>query len=148
MRVFPPAVPLVTVLLGVALHWLWPVGLGLAAPARYWAGGIVIAAAFLGLGLWPAMLMHRSGQSANPWKPTTAILERGPYRVTRNPMYLQIVVICLGLAVVLDNLWILLLTPLCAWALQRFVILPEEAYLARKFGAPYEAYRRRVRRWL
>jgi protein-S-isoprenylcysteine O-methyltransferase Ste14 len=53
-----------------------------------------------------------------------------------------------GLAVILSNVWILVLTPLCAWALYRFAIRPEETYLERKFGDGYLNYKRRVRRWL
>jgi protein-S-isoprenylcysteine O-methyltransferase Ste14 len=63
-------------------------------------------------------------------------------------MYLQMVLVCLGFAVALWNLWILLLTPVCGWVLQRLVIVHEEEYLERKFGARYRDYKRRVRRWL
>ena len=63
-------------------------------------------------------------------------------------MYLQMVLVCVGLSIILWNVWILLLTPLCAWLLQRWVIAPEEAYLERKFGDGYLAYKRRVRRWI
>lgn len=150
VRIFPPGVPLATVLAGVGLQYLWPIHAGvlLPAPARYWIGGAIIVASFLGLGVWPVVLFRRSGQSEKPWTPSPALVERGPYRVTRNPMYLQMVLGCLGIAVLLANAWILLLTPVCAWALQRFAIRPEEAYLEAKFGDAYRAYRHRVRRWL
>ncbi len=150
VRVFPPGVPLVTVLVGVGLDYLWPVDLGFALPApeRYWLGGLIVAGSFLGLGFWSVRIFRRSGQSENPWKPTPQIVERGPFRVTRNPMYLQMVLICIGLAIILWNVWVLVLTPLCAWVLQKFAIEPEEAYLEGKFGDAYLAYKRRVRRWL
>ncbi len=80
--------------------------------------------------------------------PVPEIIERGPYRFTRNPMYLLMVLVCMGVSVVLANALILLLTPLAAWILERLAILPEEAYLERKFGQPYNRYRKRVRRWL
>jgi protein-S-isoprenylcysteine O-methyltransferase Ste14 len=150
VRVFPPAVPLLTVLIGVALDRLWPIhpGFELAAPARYWIGGLIVAGAVLGLGLWSVVLLRRTGQSENPWKPTTQIVRGGPFRITRNPMYLQMVLVCIGIAVALMNLWVLFLTPLCAWLLQRLAILPEECYLEGKFGDTYLAYKRKVRRWL
>ena len=150
VRVFPPAVPLLTILTGVAFNRLWPLdpGWAFATPERYWIGGVIVAGSILGLGLWSVVLVRRSGQSENPWKPTTAIVERGPFRISRNPMYLQMVVACIGFAVVLINFWILALTPLCAWILHRFAIRPEEAYLERKFGDSYRTYKRRVRRWL
>lgn len=150
VRVFPPAVPLLTVLAGVGLDRLWPLPFwfGPSPPACYWLGGTIIVGAILGLGLYSVILVRRSGQSENPWKPTTEILARGPFRFTRNPMYLQMVLACVGFAILLQNPWILLLTPVCMGVLHRFAILPEEAYLERKFGAPYLSYKRRVRRWL
>lgn len=148
--VFPPAVPLLTILVGVGLDHLWPLEFwfGPSAPACYWVGGAIVVGAILGLGLSSVILVRRSGQSENPWKPTTEILARGPFRFTRNPMYLQMVLACVGFAIFLENLWILLLTPVCMGVLYRFAILPEEAYLERKFGERYLSYKRRVRRWL
>lgn len=150
VRIFPPAIPLVTVLAGVGLHYMWPIDLGvqIPVPLRYWIGGSIVAAAVLLLGGWSVLLMRRSGQSENPWKPTTCIIERGPYRFTRNPMYLQMVVVCLGFAVLLMNPWILILTPVGGWALQELAIVPEEQYLEGKFGAAYIEYKRKVRRWI
>jgi protein-S-isoprenylcysteine O-methyltransferase Ste14 len=150
VRIFPPAIPLLTVVAGVGLNRLWPIdlGFGFPVPERYWVGGLIVAGAVLGLGWRSVVQLRRTGQSENPWKPTTEIVERGPFRFTRNPMYLQMVLVCLGIAVVLMNLWILVLTPICAWLLQRFAILPEEGYLEQKFGETYLAYKRRVRRWL
>ena len=150
VRVFPPGAPLLTILLGVGLDRLWPLesGLGWPAPATYWVGGAVVAGAILGLGWRSVTLLRRTGQSENPWKPTTEVVTRGPFRLTRNPMYLQMVLVCIGLAIILANVWILLLTPACAWVLHRFAILPEEEYLERKFGEQYLSYKRRVRRWL
>lgn len=150
VRVFPPAIPLVAILLGAGLNRLWPLDLGFAVPSpeRYWLGGLIVIGAVLVLGLWSVVLFRRGGQDENPWKPTPHLEERGPFRITRNPMYLQMVVVCVGVSVVLMNGWILALTPLVAWGLQRFVIIPEEVYLERKFGEAYRAYKRRVRRWL
>lgn len=150
VRVFPPGVPLITILIGVGLDRVWRLELGfeLSTPARYWVGGSIVVGAILGLGLYSVILVRRTGQSENPWKPTTEIVDRGPFRFSRNPMYLQMVLGCIGFAIILTNVWILLLTPVCVWALHRFAILPEEAYLERKFGGTYLAYKRRVRRWL
>jgi protein-S-isoprenylcysteine O-methyltransferase Ste14 len=150
VRVFPPALPALTILVGVGLNRLWPLELGVEfpTPQRYWVGGLIVAGAIFGLGWRSVVLFRRSGQSENPWKPTPQIVDRGPFRFTRNPMYLQLILVCIGVAVIFMNGWILALTPLCAWGLQRFAILPEEAYLERKFGETYLAYKRRVRRWL
>ena len=150
VRVFPPAVPLLAILVGIGLDHLVPirVGVELPAPARYWLGGAIAVGAILVLGVWSITLIRRSGQSENPWSPTTRIVDRGPFSVSRNPLYLQMVVVCIGVAVAAWSVWILALTPVVGWALQRLAIAPEEAYLERKFGEPYLAYKRRVRRWL
>lgn len=150
VRIFPPGVPLLVVGLGVALQRLWPIHAGAALPAalRYGLGSAIVLGAVLGLGYRAVRLFRRCGQSENPWKPTPELVESGPFRWTRNPMYVQLLLVCVGFALLLANPWVLILTPLGGWLLQRFAILPEEAYLERKFGERYRAYKQRVRRWL
>lgn len=148
VRFPPPTIPFTAIVGGVALQMWYPLEIGLPAPARYWLGGALVTGAVLVLGLWPVILFRRSGQSEIPWKPTPAIIEDGPYRFTRNPMYVQMILVCLGVSTILANGWILLFTPVCAALLQRFAIRPEEAYLEAKFGEEYLGYTRRVRRWL
>lgn len=120
----------------------------LQAPFRYWIGGAIIIASIYLLGFKAVKTMRQSGQSENPYKKTTEIIETGPFKFTRNPMYLQMVLVCIGFAVLLSSLWIFALTPICAMFLHFLVILPEERYLERKFGNTYLDYKRRVRRWI
>lgn len=150
VRVFPPLVPLATILIAIAINYLWPIGFPFEMPEalRYWLGGFIIVGALVGLGGWAVLVMRLDGQSENPYKPTLAILERGPFRVTRNPMYLQMVLICIGVGILLLNGWLVLLAPVCAWILWRLAIEPEEAYLEQKFGDEYRDYKNRVRRWI
>lgn len=148
VRVFPPGVPVATILLGVGIQRLIPIPVHLPAPSRYWIGGGIVGFAIIALGLRAVLLFRRSGQNENPWKPTPEVIAEGPFRFTRNPMYLQMLIACLGFAVILSNLWVLLLTPLCAVVLQRWAIIPEETYLEEKFGEGYLEYKRRVRRWI
>ena len=149
VHIHPPLVPLLTILAGIGLKRLAPLdpAFGFPAPTRYWVGGAIVAAAVL-LAAWPIVLFRKSGQSPLPGTPTPRMVVHGPYRFTRNPMYLHMVLLCIGAGIVVNNFWMLLLTPLCAWILHRFAVLPEEAYLERKFGAGYLAYKQRVRRWL
>lgn len=150
VRIHPPLVPILTILAGVGIERLVPLDLAFAfpVPARYWAGGIIVTGAVLVLAVWPIVLFRKSGQSPLPGTPTPRIVEYGPYRFTRNPMYLHMVLLCIGIGTIAGNFWVLLLTPICAWILHRFAILPEEAYLERRFGGAYLAYKQRVRRWL
>jgi hypothetical protein len=71
VRVFPPAVPALTILLGIALQRVWPIQVdqGMDPATRYWVGGLIVAGAFFGLGLWSVILFRQSGQNENPWKP-------------------------------------------------------------------------------
>lgn len=90
----------------------------------------------------------RAGTPAEPWKPTTALATGGVYRLTRNPMYLGMAFLLLALATGFDSLGTLVLFPLVILVVDRFVIAREERYLSGLFGAPYDAYRLQVRRWL
>jgi len=147
VRIFPPAAPLATIVAGIILERMLPLGHDFGTSLRV-LGAVLVLGAFALLGAWSVFLVRRSGQSENPWKPTTGVIQTGPFRVTRNPMYLQMVLGCVGFGLALSNSWILLLTPICAGLLHALAILPEEAYLERKFGAEYRAYRQRVRRWI
>lgn len=150
VRIVPPLVPLGAIALGIGLNRLWPLDslFELPAPSRLWIGGGIVAGAIIVLGIWPIAMFLRSGQNPEPWKPTPSLHLDGPYQLTRNPMYLMMVLVCLGTAIALANLWIFLLLPSVGWILQRFAILPEEMYLEDRFGEDYLAYKSRVRRWL
>jgi len=95
-----------------------------------------------------AGLFRRRGTAVEPWKPSTALVTGGVYRFSRNPIYLGFAITYLGFAVAMDSWIVLLLLLPCLVVVDRFVIQREERYLAAKFGADYEAYRTRVRRWL
>ena len=95
-----------------------------------------------------AGLFRRRGTAVEPWKPSTALVIEGPYRFSRNPIYLGFAVTYVGLAIAMNSWVALLLLLPCIVVVDRFVIQREERYLAAKFGAPYDAYRLKVRRWL
>jgi protein-S-isoprenylcysteine O-methyltransferase Ste14 len=150
VKFFPPGIPLLAIAAGYILDRYIPLPLDwpLPAPERYYVGGSFIAGVILLLGLWPVLLFKKDGQSANPWRPTPSIEERGPFRITRNPMYLQMVLVCLGVGIASANAWTIVLTPAVAWCLWQLAIKPEERYLEKKFGREYLDYKSRVRRWL
>lgn len=91
---------------------------------------------------------HRAKTAVEPWKPSTALVTGGLYRFTRNPIYLGFAIIYLGLAVGMDSPVAMAMLVPCLIVVDRFVIAREEAYLERKFGEPFRAYKTRVRRWL
>ena len=97
---------------------------------------------------WAISTLTRAGSSVPTSLPTTTIVETGPYRFTRKPVYLGMVLGLIGLAIALNNLWLLMTLAPFALVIRYGVITREEAYLERKFGSVYRRYRARVRRWL
>lgn len=109
-----------------------------------------VALILLGLALemWAGGLFRRARTSVMPWQASTALVIDGPYRFSRNPMYLGFAITYLGLALGLESgAAVILLIP-CIGLMSWGVIGREERYLEAKFGEPYRAYKERVRRWL
>lgn len=97
----------------------------------------------------PAVLAFRRAETdPRPWRPTTALVTSGPYRLSRNPMYVGFAFCYVGVTLWINTLWPLLALPGVIALMNWGVISREEAYLERLFGEPYRAYRARVRRWL
>jgi len=92
--------------------------------------------------------MTRAGSNVPTNLPTTTIVDTGPYRFTRNPIYLGMFLGLIGLAIAFENLWLLLMLVPFALVIRYGVVAREEAYLERKFGDDYRRYRASVRRWL
>jgi protein-S-isoprenylcysteine O-methyltransferase Ste14 len=100
------------------------------------------------LGGWANFTMRRAGTNVIPSQPALAIVSNGPFRFTRNPIYLANAAIYLALALIFNTLWPFLLFVPMLLVLQWGIIRREERYLEAKFGEPYLAYKARVRRWL
>ena len=145
--VFPPLLFAGMLLLGLTLHFLVPLPLALpAVPARAIGGALLVASAVLAR--WGERTMRRAGTNVRPDQPTTAVVSDGPFRYSRNPLYLATTGLYAAIALLIPAVWpLLLLVPLLV-ILQWGIIAREERYLDRKFGAEYGAYRSRVRRWL
>jgi protein-S-isoprenylcysteine O-methyltransferase Ste14 len=143
----PPIAWALAVLAGLALNWLMPLPFLPAVVSAGWLGAIVCALA-LALVAWAISTMTRAGSNVPTRLPTTTIVETGPYRFTRNPIYLGMVLGLIGLAIAFNSLWLLMTLVPFALVIRYGVITREEAYLERKFGDVYRRYRARVRRWL
>ena len=150
VRFPPPVAGVLIILAGYGLERVVPLVAATTMPSvvRYGVGGFVVAASVAVLSIWPIVLFKRSGQDPRPWTPTPELLVEGPYRFTRNPMYLMMVLVCAGASLLLASAWVLLLTPLCGVIIHLTAIRHEEAYLERMFGESYRRYRERVRRWI
>lgn len=148
VRFPPPLVFLGSILLGLGFEYVVvpaPVPVGRAISAF---GGLFVVVAGLGFIASARTLFKRTGQSPIPWKPSPALILKGPYRFTRNPMYLGITLFELGLGLALNNLWISMLAVPALLAVHFIAVLPEERYLSEKFGESYKVYSAQVRRYL
>jgi protein-S-isoprenylcysteine O-methyltransferase Ste14 len=131
---------------GFLAHWLIP--LHFLDPALSTPIGVLITAASFGLFFWAVYTMRKGNASIPTGEPTDAIVARGPFRFSRNPIYLSMVLLQVGIGIWVNSLWFVGLAVIAAVLLWRGVISREERYLERKFGAQYLSYKGRVRRWL
>ena len=128
--------------------------LELVFPTSWPPLGIRLGVAALAGGAWLALdgaamlAFSRADTSMVPMNPTTALVTSGPYRVTRNPMYLGMCFLYIAFAFAFGVIWALLFLPAVIAIVDRFVIAREEPYLEQRFGEAYRDYKARVRRWL
>jgi protein-S-isoprenylcysteine O-methyltransferase Ste14 len=142
----PPLIYLTGILVGMALQWLRPLTV---APATWMMplGELLILAAILIFGSAVASF-RRAGTPIQSVRPTARIVRSGPYRFSRNPIYLAFTLLHLGIALWVNSAWLLGTLPLTLIVMSYGVIAREERYLERKFGEEYLRYKGSVRRWL
>ncbi len=143
---FPPALYSVILSIGLVLSFFFPVSFLTRPVSLLLAAIAVISAGWISISAFRAM--NRAQTAVNPAKPTTAIVSDGVFRLTRNPLYLSLTLLYIGISFVFSTLWaLLLLLPLLV-IVHIGVIKREEIYLERKFGDEYRQYKAQVRRWL
>lgn len=142
----PPLIYLGFLLAGVALDFLWPTSLG-ALSVRLLVGGILFAG---GVALLAAAVRRffRAGTPIEVHRPAAVLVTEGPYRFSRNPIYLGLALGYAGVAIAANSLWALLLLIPTLAVIRYGVVAREEVYLERRFGEEYRRYKASVRRWL
>jgi protein-S-isoprenylcysteine O-methyltransferase Ste14 len=141
----PPIIFLCAVVLGIALNQVWPFHF---MPRNVGLLGPVVTFAAVLLFLLSYREFRAAGTSVRGSKRTTVIVQTGPYRFSRNPIYLSFILLVLGLSVWLNDLW-LLVTLVPAVGFIAMVVIPrEERFLERNFHDQYSTYKATVRRWL
>lgn len=110
--------------------------------------GWLIVAAAIGIAFWADLALKAAAAPISPDKPARALATGGPYRFSRNPMYLGFALVLFGLGFVADSLWLFLALVISMLAIRILAIAPEEADLAENFGEAYRDYAKAVRRWL
>jgi protein-S-isoprenylcysteine O-methyltransferase Ste14 len=130
----------------VLLQLIWPLRL-VPYPIAFWIGPTLLVVS-LAIGIWGRKTMHRAGTNISPLKPSINLVNTGPYRFSRNPLYIAMTLLYLGLTFLFNSWWgVALLIPVLV-VLHFGVVRREERYLERKFGEEYLAYRSQVRRYL
>ena len=145
-RILPPVYFLVALVVMAGLHFLLPIARIVRPPYSH-GGGLLIVAGLVVV-VWAARLFHRAGTAIKPFEKSSALVTDGPYQYSRNPMYLGMVFVLVGMGLVLGAISPFLVVPIFIWVIQQRFIQPEEAMLEGTFGSSYTAYKKHVRRWL
>lgn len=142
----PPVIYLGVLGLGLLLERLWPTRL-VSWSLAVGVGSVLLVCGVIGLAAAIRTIWHAQ-TPIDPYKATTALVTDGPFRFSRNPIYVSDTLIYIGVSLALNAWWALALTPVLVWIMQAGVIAREEDYLERTFGDDYLRYKWRVRRWL
>ena len=149
VAIAPPLLFLGALGLGAVLSFALPFGPGIGSANKL---ALLAGFAFVVIGFALVALSARrfrlAGTSVVPGQPAKALVAVGPYRITRNPIYIGFTLAYFGLAIVLTSMWVLLLLIPVLAVLQHGVVFREEAYLERRFGDAYRKYKAHVPRWL
>ena len=142
----PPLIYGAALVLGSVIHFLFPISILPSNPGRWLGVPLILAAVLIVASAFRAL--GRAKTAFDVRQPTTTIVTDGPFRYSRNPMYLSLTLLYMGLAVLINSLWILLLILPVVVVIQNGVVKREEQYLERKFGEAYLRYKAQVRRWI
>lgn len=145
-RVLPPIYFLLSIIAMVTLHYLWPLALWLSAPWR-WLG---LAAILLGVGvaLWGNVLFRRNETTVKPGEVSSSLVVGGPFRFSRNPMYVGMIMVLIGTGLLCGTLSPFFVIPFFVAVIHYRFVLMEEAMLEDAFGEEYSNYMTKVRRWI
>ncbi|MBZ8132647.1 isoprenylcysteine carboxylmethyltransferase family protein [Afifella sp. IM 167] len=145
---WPPLIMGGAVLIGAALSWLVPIPLapGLAQALR--AIGVVMMGCAVSLDFWTFLTFRRHMTTVRPDRSASALATDGPFRYSRNPIYIGNTALIFGLGLAFGSIWVALTAPFVLVLIDRLAVRGEEKHLEARFGEPYRAYKTRVRRWL
>lgn len=146
---WPPILIALALLTGRALDWVSGGALGglVSFSGAPFLGGVIVALA-LANDIWCALIFARHRTTILPHRAASHLVTVGPFRWSRNPIYVSHVAVVLGLGLLLASPFVVMLTPLLAFGLQKLSVEPEERSLLAKFGDDYRAYMARTRQWL
>jgi len=147
IRIPPPVIYVAALVIGFVLNYLWPMS-PFSGSSRYVIGSLLIAVNVL---IMPPVLrrFRRAGTPFSDFRKAASVLiTDGPYMFSRNPSYVSLTLLYLGVGIILNNGWILLLVVPVLLVIDLWVVRKEERHLETKFGEDYLRYKAAVRRWL
>lgn len=144
----PPLIYLAFLILGLSVNLFYPLPFWSTGTLVLLLLGLGIVLGGLAIGGFGLRAMMRAGVSPLPWKAPERLVTDGPFQHSRNPLYLSLAMIYLGLSVALNTIWPLGLLVFALVIVDRGVILREEKYLEKRFGEEYRSYKLKVRRWI
>jgi protein-S-isoprenylcysteine O-methyltransferase Ste14 len=147
VRLHPPTLMFVALLAGYGIRLFAGGRLPLPHAFAEGLGGLLILIAIAVI-LSAVSLFAEAGEALRPETPTAHLFTKGPYRFSRNPIYLAMMLFGAGFGIATSNVWIIVTTAFAGVVIHFMVILREEEYLEARFGEEYAAYRRQVRRWI
>jgi protein-S-isoprenylcysteine O-methyltransferase Ste14 len=144
--ILPPLLYGLALAVGFLVQWLASRPI-VSSNAGYWIGGVLLASGVF-LAIWGRRVMERAGTNVNPTLPSTALVATGPFLFSRNPLYVALTLIYVGLALLANALWVLVLIVPVLLIMHYGVVRREERYLEARFADAYREYRSRVRRYV
>src|ERR1039458_8576450 len=146
VKIIPPLVYLAGIIVGLLVSMWMPTKVVPNPPAWIIGGFLILCGAVLA---GSAVLRFKGvGTTVRPDRAPSSLVIAGPYKITRNRMYLGLALVYLGIAIADQSTWALVLFPIIVIIIQHWAIEPEEAFLERRFGTDYSSYKASVRRWL
>ena len=142
----PPIIYLVGFLFAYAMNRFYPIPM--FGPPLSIVLALIAAMPSAILGLWSLMEFWRARTNPFPHKPSSSLVVIGPYRITRNPMYVSLALLYIGFGFLLGISWVFVFLPAVIFVMHYYIIRREESYLESRFGEQYLAYKQQVRRWL
>ncbi len=146
VAIHPPLLLALCLAAGFLTDWLRP--LPFLSPMPTMAAGPFLTVGSLALFAWAVVTMRSAGGSIPTNQPTETIVVQGPYRFSRNPIYLGMFLLQIGVGLWVNSVWLIVMAAIFALVISWGVISREERYLERKLGSEYSSYRLRVRRWI
>jgi protein-S-isoprenylcysteine O-methyltransferase Ste14 len=146
LRLYPPILFLLFAALALAFSWIWPIFFPLPLPLKIFS--ILVAVLGVCLAVWARLVFLHQDTSVDPYAEADRLVTTGPYRYSRNPMYLSLLLVLIGMGFWLQSLSALLVAPLFFYVINQRHIKPEEERLQRQFGQYYLDYCATTRRWI